>query len=262
MAAWAADFRQGRGSVLALQDALRRSTFYVLRPTLALGGGVGLVGLLYWQVVIAEGAYLGPWAVRLVYGLGARHYDAVRQPWQADADATLAPLLWAGLAGLNRPRVLDIATGTGRVPLLLCAEPTFRGQVAALDLTPAMLEAARRKAAAWPGATIGWHRGEAGRLPWAADAFDLITCLEALEFFPRPRRALAEMARVLKPGGALLLSKVPDRWAYLLPGRALNRVALAAELRRHDCVDVAFQAWQHGHYELVHARKSRAQRTG
>lgn len=142
------------------------------------------------------------------------------------------------------------------MPLLLCADPAFQGQVAALELTPAMLAEARRKAPAeGAGATIGWHRGEAGRLPWAAGVFDLVTCLEALEYFPRPRRALAEMARVLRPGGALLLSRVPEPWAQLLPGRALSRAVLGTELRRHGCVDVAFQAWQHGHYELVWARK-------
>ena len=58
-----------------------------------------------------------------------------------------------------------------------------------------------------------------------ADAsFDLVISLEALEFFPRPRRALAEMSRVLRPGGALVVSKYPDRWARA----AAQRASLAA----------------------------------
>jgi SAM-dependent methyltransferase len=222
-----------------------------------LGGGLGAAALLYWQVVLAEGAYLGPRAVRLVYALGARHYDAVRAPATAAADAALFPLLQALLAANGRPRVLDVATGTGRVPLLLASDPAFAGLVAALDLTPEMLREARRKeesAAAPPRAL--WHLAEAGNLPWPAAVFDLVTCLEALEYFPRPRRALAELARVLRPGGALLLSKVPDRWARLLPGRALTGAALAGELARLGLAGARIFPWQPDHYELVVAYKA------
>lgn len=220
-----------------------------------LGGGAGVAALLYWQVILAEGAYLGPRAVRLVYQLGAGHYDEVRAPGQDAADAVLRPLLHSALAANARPLVLDIATGTGRVPLLLRCDPVFAGAVAALDLAPLMLREARRKeqgAGQSPG--VVWHLGEAGNLPWATAVFDLVTCLEALEYFPCPRRALAEMARVLRPGGTLVLSKVPDSWARLLPGRALTRPTLTRELERRGLVDISFVAWQHGHYELLVAR--------
>lgn len=221
-----------------------------------LGGGAGAAALLYWQVVLAEGAYLGPWAVRLIYALGASHYDAVRAAWQAAADTSLRPLLAMALAATPRPRILDIATGTGRVPLLLCADPAFAGQVAALDLTPQMLGQARRKAQGYGyGPLVLWHLGEAGNLPWPAAVFDLVTCLEALEYFPRPRQALAEMARVLRPGAALVLSKVPDGWARLLPGRGFTREALARELVRLGFIDITVLPWQHGHYELIVARR-------
>ncbi|MEI8165296.1 MAG: class I SAM-dependent methyltransferase [Chloroflexales bacterium] len=229
----------------------------MIHPALRwLGGGVAVAALLYWQVMLAEGAYLGPWAVRLVYQLGARHYDAVHAPVQAAADATLRPLLAMAVGATARPAVLDIATGTGRVPLLLAADPAFVGYVAALDLAPLMLHEARQKAqTACPGARVGWHIGEAGRLPWAGRAFDLVTCLEALEYFPRPRLALAEMARVLRPGATLVLSKVPDEWARWLPGRALTRAALTHALGGLDFIDITFLPWQPGHYELVTARR-------
>lgn len=221
-----------------------------------LGGGIAAAALAYWQVVLAEGAYLGPRAVRLVYTLGARHYDAVRAAAQAPADAALRQLLAAALPATARPRVLDVATGTGRVPLLLASDPAFAGLVAALDLTLPMLHQARHKerARGAGGATL-WHQAEAGNLPWAGGVFDLATCLEALEYFPRPRRALAELARALRPGGALVLSKVPDRWALLLPGRALTARALRRELGRLGFADVDVLPWQPGHYELVVARR-------
>lgn len=221
-----------------------------------LGGAAGAAALLYWQVILAEGAYVGPRAVRLVYQLGARHYDEVHAPGQAAADAALRPLLRSAVATTARPTCLDIATGTGRVPVLLRSDPALGAVVAALDLAPLMLREARRKEqAAGHGPTVVWHLGEAGNLPWATAVFDLVTCLEALEYFPRPRRALAEMARVLRPGGTLVLSKVPDGWARLLPGRALTRPAMSRDLERRGLTDITYQAWQHGHYELVVARR-------
>lgn len=219
------------------------------------GGGAVALALLYWLVVLAEGAYLGPWAVRLIYHYGARFYDEVRAPSQADDPQLLLPLLREALAGTSAPRVLDVATGTGRVPLLLAGDPTFAGSIEALDLTEAMLERARaRQARLYPQAPITWHRGEASRLEWPAGMFDLVCCLEALEYFPRPRRALAEMARVLRPGGTLVVSKVPDGWARLMPGRALTRAGMRRALARVGFDRIAFHPWQPGHYELVTAR--------
>lgn len=217
-----------------------------------LAGGLGAAALLYWQVVLAEGAYLGPRAVGLVYALGAAHYDRVRAPSQAAADAALLPLLLEALAVTPRPRLLDVATGTGRVPALLLAAPAFAGQVVAMDLTPQMLREARRKL---PAERVALLRAEAGSLPCPDAVFDVATCLEALEYFPRPRRALAELARALRPGGALLISKLPDGWARLLPGRALTRAALERELARLGFTTLCVLPWQPGHYELVVARR-------
>jgi len=222
-----------------------------------LGGALGGAALLYWQVIVAEGAYLGPWAVRIVYGLGARHYDSVRAEGQLAADSALRPLLAAGLAGVARPSVLDVATGTGRVPLILCAEPQFAGSLAAIDLTPHMLAQARRKQLATGNSSpIGWLVGEADALPWPDACFDMVICLEALEYFPRPGCALAEMARVLRPGAALLISTWPDGWARLLPGRAFSAAALQRELSALGYIGLVVYPWQHGNYNLVAARKA------
>lgn len=218
---------------------------------------LGLLALLYWLLVVAEGAYLGRHAVRLIYQVGARVYDDVRRHVVASDEALLLPHLRAALVEHPFPQVLDVATGTGRVPLLLLAQPWFAGGVCGLDQAPAMLAHARAKlAAAGLAARADLRLGQAGALPWPAAGFDLVTSLEALEFFPRPRRALAEMARVLRPGGVLLVSKYPDQWARALPLRGLTRRGMRRVLARLGFVTIEFHPWQPGHYELVVARKA------
>lgn len=219
--------------------------------------GVVIAGaILYWLVIIGEGAYLGPWAVRMIYRLGAPHYDAVRASVVANDSALLLPLLRAAIANIDRPYVLDVATGTGRVPLLLAQIVGFDGQIVGVDLTPQMLDRARAKqAVACPQAPIRWHLGEAGHLDWLDASFDVVCCVESLEYFPHPQRALAEMARVLRPGGTLVISKWPDSWAYALPGRALTCTALTRRLTGLGFGEVMIRPWQPGHYELVTARK-------
>src|SRR3954454_2063410 len=95
-----------------------------------------LLAFLYWLIVVGEGTYLGRSAVRLIYQLGAGVYDQARINVIASDEVVLLPLLRAALA--HKPRVLDVATGTARVPLLLAAQPWFDGAIDGLDLTPAM----------------------------------------------------------------------------------------------------------------------------
>ncbi|NJN19877.1 MAG: class I SAM-dependent methyltransferase [Oscillochloris sp.] len=222
-------------------------------------GVLTVIGLGYWLIIVTEGAYFGAWAVRLIYRFGARHYDDVRDAIVRDDQTVLLPLLERALSGSYQPQVLDVATGTGRVPLLLAGAPGFRGRIVGLDLTPEMLHYAQiRQAQLAPDAPIAWYLGEAGDLPWPDQSFDLVSCLEALEFFPRPRRALTEMRRVLRPGGTLLISKIPDNWARLLPGRALTKKALIREFSRLGFEDSTIMPWQPGHYELVIVRREPA----
>jgi ubiquinone/menaquinone biosynthesis C-methylase UbiE len=217
---------------------------------------LALLAMLYWLIVVGEGTYLGRHAVRFIYQRGARFYDAARRHVTASDTAVLLPILHAAIPDLPAPCVLDVATGTGRVPLLLAAQPGFEGAVHAIDSAPAMLAQAQAKiAAAGLAARIELREGDAGRLPWADAHFDLITSLEALEFFPRPRRALAEMVRTLRPGGTLVVSKVPDVWARALPFKGLTRRSMARLLARLGMGEIEFHDWQPGHYELVIARK-------
>lgn len=221
-----------------------------------------LLIVLYWLIVIGEGSYLGPWAVRLIYHFGAGIYDQVRAPITASDPVHLLGPLRVALAAAPDGRVLDVATGTGRLPLLLASQHWFVGQIDALDLSPAMLRQAqaRLRAAGLEGRVTLHCRG-ADHLTWPDASFDLVTCLEALEYFFRPRRAVREMVRLLKPGGTLIISVWTPGTARWLPGKALDGERMAASLRALGCVEIDVRHWQPGHYDLVIARKAVVCRT-
>lgn len=208
----------------------------------ALVGGIALV--LYWQIVVAEGAYLGPRVVALLYDRFAPHYDRVKQFDKAgDALMLAAPVLrHLAASDAATPLVLDVATGTGRLPDALLTQRRFRGHIVALDLSGRMLGIAQAKLAAHAG-RITFVQHDAQHLPFDAGMFDVVTCLEALEFMRDPRGALREMARVLRPGGLLMVSNRigPDAWK--LPGRTLPTPTFVAWLREIGLSDVRHSPW-------------------
>lgn len=88
----------------------------------------------------------------------------------------------------NRERVLDAGCGTGELTRILDAESP--GEVVGLDADPSLLRVARGEAAAPVVA------GDATRLPFADDAFDLVVCQALLVNLPDPAAAVTEFARV------------------------------------------------------------------
>jgi ubiquinone/menaquinone biosynthesis C-methylase UbiE len=93
--------------------------------------------------------------------------------------------------------VLDVATGTGNTAFALA--PHVR-RVIGLDLTPEMLEEARRITAERKIVNVDWVLGDAAQIPFQGDTFDLYTVRAAPHHFPDVDRFLAEALRVLKPG--------------------------------------------------------------
>ncbi|GAA2067173.1 methyltransferase domain-containing protein [Leifsonia soli] len=91
--------------------------------------------------------------------------------------------------------VLDVATGTGLV-LRALRDRGYAGAATGVDLSPRMIAEARRHR---PDAEL--LVADATRLPFGDDAFDLVTCVTGLQLFPHPGAAIAEWARVLRPGG-------------------------------------------------------------
>ena len=96
--------------------------------------------------------------------------------------------------------VLDVACGTGVVSRAARDVVGPGGRVVGVDLNPAMLEVARNVRP-----DLEWARGDAEDLPFADAEFDVALCQSALFFFADPGRAVAEMARVVVPGGVVAL---------------------------------------------------------
>jgi ubiquinone/menaquinone biosynthesis C-methylase UbiE len=96
--------------------------------------------------------------------------------------------------------VLEIAVGTGRNLRHYPAGVRVTG----IELSPAMLEIARREAAT-SGREVDLRVGDAEALEFEDESFDTVTCTLSLCTIPDDRAAVAEMWRVLRPGGRLLL---------------------------------------------------------
>lgn len=225
--------------------------FYWFLLGILLVAALGL--LLYWLLVVTEGVYLGRRLVVWLYDLTAHRYDGIKQ-FDPDTESFLVirPLL-VRIAGSPAPIVLDVATGTGRLPWFLLEEATFNGRVIGLDASAQMLSYARAKLRDY------YHRASlvqqsAADLPFDDNAFDAVTCLESLEFFPDDSAALQEMFRVLRPGGTLMTTRRRGWEAKTFIGRYRDRETFAALLESLGFAAVESQLWQI-EYDLVFAQK-------
>jgi SAM-dependent methyltransferase len=212
-----------------------------------------LILISYWHLVIAEGAYLGPRVVRLLYDWTARGYDRLKGFDAEDEAYFLGRPLAAALSNCDRPRVLDVATGTGRLPQTLLLQPTFRGWVWGLDLSARMLRMAQKHLKP-RSSQAGLLLASATPLPFADEQFEAVCCLEALEFFADAGAALDDMVRVLRAGGWLLITNRVGWETRLLPGRTWSRRELISILRERSLTDISVRPWQ-VYYDLVWARK-------
>lgn len=104
-------------------------------------------------------------------------------------------------------RLLDVGSGAGSAALLAARE--FGCVVAGLDYGADAVRGAQQAAdAAGLCDRVGFVVGEAGTLPFADGEFDAVLCECSLSTFPDKTRAVAEMRRVLRPGGRVAISDV------------------------------------------------------
>ena len=118
--------------------------------------------------------------------------------------------------------VLDVACGTGVLARTASGRTGVQGSVVGLDVSPGMLAVAERL-----GPAIQWRQGAAENLPFEDDTFDAVVSQFGLMFFEDRSRAIAEMIRVLAPGGRLAVAvwDALDRQpAYSLEVDLLQRI--------------------------------------
>jgi ubiquinone/menaquinone biosynthesis C-methylase UbiE len=130
----------------------------------------------------------------------ARDYDAMDHREVNRIFVTDFLAFWNG-AGL----ILDLGTGTGQIPIELCRRAP-KVQVVALDLAEHMLHLARENVSrAGLRDRIRLERGDAKELPYAAGTFGAVISNSIAHHIPEPRKVLAEMVRVVRPGGCLFV---------------------------------------------------------
>jgi SAM-dependent methyltransferase len=123
-----------------------------------------------------------------------RHYSPGRT-WEALARTAL-PLLAPG-------DVLDIASGDGVLAELLAPHAH---RYVCLDANQRVVAAAGERLRRFPNVEV--HAGDMHALPFPAASFDMVVLMHALTYADKPGQAVAEAARVLRPGGQLLLSSL------------------------------------------------------
>jgi SAM-dependent methyltransferase len=128
-------------------------------------------------------------------------FDALAPEWHGiTGPEALAPLA-AALDRLEPPaRVLDLGTGTGKAAQLV-AERFPSTEIAGVDLSPAMVEEARRLLPAGLAGRVRFEVGDASALSLPDGAFDLVVLLNMIPFF-------TELARVTAPGGTVVVAHV------------------------------------------------------
>ncbi len=191
-------------------------------------------------------------AVKAYKGMGmeggiARWYDRTTRkdmPEFRQLAARVAALVPAGGS------VLEVAPGPG----FLSIELAKRGlEVRAVDISKTFVEIARRNAAA-EGVKVRFQLGNAAALPIEDTSVDFVVCRAAFKNFSEPVKAMAEMRRVLRPGGTALLGDMrrdvsvaeirrfvdglgvsrPNRWFMMLifRGMLIKRAYRIEEIRR------------------------------
>lgn len=134
------------------------------------------------------------------------------------------------LAGVRPRRALDLGCGSGRYLRLLSG--LGQPEVVGADLSPAMLARARESGR-------GVVRAGASLLPFVADSFDLVVCALVVGHVTSLDPVIAEVARVLRPGGVLAYSDLHPAgtlagWERSLPDAEGRSVSLVQHLHLHE----------------------------
>ena len=206
------------------------------------------------QPVPLDAFRLEPREVARAFGAASRRYDdAARLQREVRSE-----LLSRAHALQVAPRViLDLGTGTGDAAVQL--KRRFRSaEVIAADISPQMLEASRRRSHWWR--PIRCVEADARALPFESASIDLLFTNLMLQWVDPPDSALAEMRRVLRPGGLLLassfgpetLQELRAAWAAVDDGVHVNHFVdvhdLGGALQRAGFIEPVLDVDRHVHH--------------
>src|SRR5688572_6503078 len=221
-----------------------------------------IVFLLDREIYFYEGVHLGPRLQAWLYDRWSRKYDKGKRESQLHDDEMLAQPLLDALNHVPEPFVLDFATGTGRLSYALMSRLEFKGRIVALDLSQGMLEKAASKLGldtsetntrstrpssltssrgSFRGARAELLRHLSLPLPFPDAAFDVVCALEVLELFPNMDQPLAELSRVLRPGGILLTSRGTEESGRL--AKVKSKADFGSLLTKHDFANFQIAPW-------------------
>jgi demethylmenaquinone methyltransferase/2-methoxy-6-polyprenyl-1,4-benzoquinol methylase len=144
--------------------------------------------------------------VGIMFGRIAGRYDLMNRVMTLGSDRRWRKLAVRVALADSAARVLDVGTGTGDMLMLAAGQSGVRRAVG-VDLAPPMLQRARLRAAS-AGVTAGLALAGAASLPFRDQAFDALTTAFVLRNVPDLPLALAEMRRVLRPGGRLVCLEI------------------------------------------------------
>ncbi len=166
-------------------------------------------------------AAVAPWAWPLIGKSVGRFFDRAAAGWDERTAAGSAGHLATLAAGLDslevKPeRVLDLGCGTGAGTLFLAREFPRAG-IRGVDLSESTISQAQAKIGLDPEGRVSFRVGDASKLPFGEDSFDLVTQVNMPVFF-------GEIARVLRPGGGLIIAtSLGEQTPFSTPERLIRR---------------------------------------
>ena len=183
-----------------LPPALRRALDLLIDPPANPDISKGYLDLLTDD--LATGIHKNTGAIQAVWasGIGSMLYDNAQALARRLASVWRLPIDW-----LNIPPggvALDVGSGPGNVTAQLADAAGPDGLALGIDISEPMLARAVEAQAA---PNLGFMRADAQRLPLRDETVDAVTSLAVLQLIPNPAQTLAEIARVLKPGGRVAL---------------------------------------------------------
>jgi demethylmenaquinone methyltransferase/2-methoxy-6-polyprenyl-1,4-benzoquinol methylase len=146
--------------------------------------------------------------VKAMFDRVARHYDAMNSLMTAGLHHRWRQRSAARAQLREGDRALDVCCGTGDLALELARHVGPSGTVIGCDFSQPMLDLARAKSVRSWATTVRFEHADALQLPYEEESFDAVTVGFGVRNLADLDRGLAEMARVLKPGGRLVILEI------------------------------------------------------